>query len=615
VRFPHSIVQAYLGSRLIHIAMTDEQYRRDALNNPGREFLIALVMHSRAKLREARRTGAAGVRLTVAGPDRTNRPLQQDLADAAGRHNNVKALDLYAAALEIDSVDLAPAHASIAAQLRKHWPRILAREERSLEEAKLRLVRSFGEVARTIAERRRSNEPGLTVEPAYLELYRISASEDLYQIRLAAAQEIGAGGDAALAALRDVLGPQHPESPDSRTAKGTGKPGSGKGREPPADPDPPDESPDPPDESVEQEDREWREKVTRAWLAPLLVGSTASTQAREAARENLRRWLQFVATDRGTEGPDLHLSLEIALAQGFKHAANHRSRQPNAHPEARVELEERARDMLRGASFWFTRLTLIHALCLWSLPDGGQPPGRRRDLDYKALVARWAARPDGQPEHPFVYEARMLALRALETGQPERFIWIDESGILARVGSQPARPGSRRKHNMWIPPSTGWTALHQRAQQLVADVLLLLNLAERGARPSDRTRRLQRTDRPDLPPCLAGERFPLDPMRTVGMATTSEPGSHCKHGCLFELCPYPPKGEKSYRTELSEAFCRRQHFLVSGGSVRRKAAPWQAALPRDLRWFWTQMGHRAHRFEVGRERSGQQGRSSTRSAR
>jgi hypothetical protein len=68
------------------------------------------------------------------------------------------------------------------------------------------------------------------------------------------------------------------------------------------------------------------------------------------------------------------------------------------------------------------------------------------------------------------------------------------------------------------------------------------------------------------------------------------PGSHCTPGCLFELCPYPPKGEKSYRVELSEAFCRRQQALVSRSAVRRKTAPWQEALPGDLRRFWGQMG-------------------------
>jgi hypothetical protein len=251
--------------------------------------------------------------------------------------------------------------------------------------------------------------------------------------------------------------------------------------------------------------------------------------------------------------------------------------------------------MLRGARFWFSRLTLVHALCLWSLPDepiNRQPSGSRR-VDHKALVENWLAFPDGQAEHPFVLEARRLAMWALHTEQPERFIWIDESGIVGRVGSRPANPGSRRKHNLWIPPSTGWTALHPRAQQLVADVLLLLNLAERGD-PTQREKRLRRTNRNRLPPCLAGDRSPLDASRTVGMARSSEPGSNCKDGCPFELCPYPPRGEQSYRVELSEAFCHRQQALMNGTGVRRRAAPWQGTLPGELRRFWKQMAQRAH---------------------
>ena len=569
VRFPHSIMQAYFGSRLIDVAMEDMGYRNAALANPGRELLLALVMHSRAKVSQVRANRAAGVSTalpTAAGPAE---PLQGVLAEAAGGCDNVKALDLYAAALEIDSVDEAPTHAGIAGQLREHWPRISAREARTLEESKLYLVRRFGEAARTIVERRRRKEPGLTAEPAYLELYRIIALESIYPVRLAAAQEIGAGGDEALAALREVLGPQHP----------------------PLRPDPAPPVDVGPAEALREEECEWREKAARALLAPLLLGSASSVRARETAAKNLEQWLDFLGVSERQPGEsELRLSLEIALAQGFKHAANRRDRHPHAHPEARVYLVEKAREMLRRTTFWFTRLTLIHALCLWSLPDGSRQSRRGRDAGHKALVDRWTASPDGRPEHPFVIEARKLAALALETEQPERFIWIDESGILARVGSRPGNPISRRKHNLWIPPSTGWTALDPRAQQLVADVLLLLNLAERGARPNDRSRRLQRTDRSDLPPCLAGERFPLDPTRTVGMAGTSEPGSNCKHGCLFELCPYPPKGEESYRAELSEAFCRRQHALLTRGAVRRKAAPWQAALPGDLKRFWTQMG-------------------------
>jgi hypothetical protein len=590
VRFPHSIMQAYLGSRLIDVAMADDRYCREALDDPGRELLIALVLRSRAEARQARSNEAARSRASRRGG---NRRRHRDLLCVAARQRaDVKALDLYAAALEIDSAVDAPAHRAIAEELRKRWPGMSARDLRTLEEAKLNLVRRFGEAARQIVERRA--ELASPVKPAYLELYRISCSESSYPIRLAAAQEIGVGGDEAFEALEGVLGPpaRHSISP----AKGRGL--GGKAAKPLAVARRVEK------DTEEEEERTWREDITRAWLAPLLVGSVSTKRARDAARELLEQWLTLVGVgDRGQEGNRLRLSFEVALAQGFKNAANRRRDHPHAHPEARAHLIELAREMIKRSRFWFSRLTLLHALCLWTLPDGpgAQQSGRGRDADPRALVDAWTVVPDGRTEHPFVVEASRLTVLALETGQPERFIWIDESGVVARVGSRPARPGVRRKHNLWIPPSTGWSALHPRALRLVADVLLLLNLAERGGRPDDRDRRLQKTHRNDLPPCLAGDRGPLDPARTVGMAVTSEPGSNCTAGCPFELCPYPPKSEGSYRVELSEAFCRRQQALVREGWGRRRAAPWQEALPGDLRRFWKQMGQRAQPSELDHE--------------
>jgi hypothetical protein len=586
VRFPHSIMQAYLGSRLIDHAMADAEYRRGALKDPGRELLIALVTHSRAKARAARPHGSTQVLIKT---DTGERPLRALLSEAASGRDDVKALDLYAAALEIDSIDKAPAHRSIAAKLEAQWPQFWARDQRTLEEAKLNLVRRLGEAARTLAEQARlervaGGDPAHTADSAYFQLYCISRSERSYPVRLAAAQEIGAGGDEAFDALKGRLGTDIAEEPPTPS---------------------PDHREELAPDHREELERWWRENITRAWLAPLLVGSVTNRKGigrEQEARDNLRQWLKYVAKqDRQAAEHGLYLSLEVALAQGFKHTANRRRR--HAHAEARGYLAEQAREMLRGARFWFSRLTLVHALCLWSLPDEptNRQPSGSRSVDHKALLENWLALPDGQAEHPFVLEARRLAMWALHTQQPERFIWIDESGIVGRVGSRPATPGSRRKHNLWIPPSTGWTALHPRAQQLVADVLLLLNLAERGD-PTERERRLRRTDRNRLPPCLAGDRSPLDPSRTIGMARLSEPGSNCKDGCPFELCPYPPKGEQSYRVELSEAFCRRQQALMNGTGVRRRAAPWQGALPGDLKRFWKQMAQRAHPVEHEPER-------------
>jgi hypothetical protein len=593
VRFPHSIIQAYLGSRLIDVAMADQQYRSKALKEPGRELLIAMVMNSRTKTQKPRPNEPAQARNRTTDPGADLR-LRDLLHEKAIQHNDVTALYLHAAALQIDCVDQAPAHGIIANEIARCWPDLWAQDQRSLDEAKLNLVRCFGEAARTVAERRRI-EPDCPAEPAYRQLYRIAVFESSYPIRVEDVQEIGAGGDDAFDALKGVLGPADDGDPaDGQSSPRASRAGNGS-----SEPEPPTGRQA---REGDQEEREWREKVIRAWLAPLLVGSV-STNARDA-RKNLEHWQQFVSErDSDRVEPGLRLSLQVALAQGFKYAANRRGRHPHANPETRAFLVEQAREMLRNSHFWFSRLTLVHALCLWSLTDSAAPQfAGRRSADHSTLVEHWVAFPGGQTEHPFVVEARKLAVWALETGQPERFIWIDESGVVAKIGSRPASPGSPRKHNLWIPPSTGWTALHPRAQKLVADVLLLLNLAERGAQPSDRNRRLERTNRNDLPPCLAADRSPLDPTRTVGMAATSDPGSNCKRGCPFELCPYPPKGEQSYRIELSEAFCRRQHALMASGSIRRRTAPWQEALPGDLKQFWKQMGHRALPSEIDRER-------------
>lgn len=592
VRFPHSIMQAYLGSRLIDRAMADPTYQREALKDPGRELLIALVTHSRALLKAARPAESTEV---LVDTNTGRRPLRDLLSEAAGGTDDVKAVDLYAAALEIDSIDTAPAHRAIATMIAQQWPRFWSRDQRTLEEAKLNLVRRLGEAARAMAERADRHPPAAGAvgpgprpadasQPAYVQLYCIGRSEPMYSVRLATAQEIGAGGDQAFAALEGQLGP---EPAERRPALPRG------GRE--------------------QLEHWWRECITRAWLAPLLVGSV--TDREDDARDDLQRWLDFVADqDARVNKGGLSLSVEVALAQGFKHSANRRGRHP--HAEARAYLAEQARDMLRHTRFWFTRLTLVHALCLWALPDepASPPPATPRRPDHKAMIENWLAHPDGQAEHPFVLEARRLALWALHTGQPERFIWIDESGISSRVGSQPVTPGSRRKHNLWIPPSTGWTALHRRAQQLVADVLLLLNLAERGD-PIERERRLRMTHGNRLPPCLAGDRSPLDASRATGMARRSEPGSNCKDGCPFGLCPYPPRGERSYRVELSEAFCRRQQALMTGPGVRRRAAPWQGALPGDLKRFWKEMAQRAQPAQHEHEHDPDQTRGRGRRAR
>jgi hypothetical protein len=584
VRFQHSLIQAYLGSRLMGAALPEASYG-DALrgqqlrgqqqgreaHGPSREFLIALVLHSRGNHTFAP-SGPQPQPEADAEPD-----ILTPLREAVRARTDNKALDMYAAALEIDCLAEQPAHADIATEIARRWLSIHTADPQTLEEGKLGLVRRFGEAVRAIDRRRRDGEQSLG-EPAYRQLYAIGCQEPSYPIRYAVAREIGMGGETAHQALADTLA-------DPGTANLDGL-GLGQPRE-------------------NDSNRRWRAMIMNAWLAPLLVESVGSgsdegapSEALRKAKEYLSEWVQHVVPADPTrkKNRDQPISQEIALAQGFKCAANRRPPHPRAQAETRTFLYEQALEILKGAKYWFSQLTLVQALCLWTLSD------EAKHHDSRAVVEHWLGiagtrrserEPSGhgQAVHPFVREAAELAKRAIETGRPARFCWIDESGVVARVGSRTNGPGTtHRKHNLWIPPSTGWSALDNRAQRLVADVLLLLNLAERGDQPADRERRLERADQPSLPPCLTHNRSPLDPGRTVGTADTYEPGTGCADGCFFELCPYPPKGAQPPRVELTESFCRRQQTLSGRFGGR---APWQKTHPAQLRDFWGRMADRA----------------------
>jgi hypothetical protein len=476
VRFLGPVLQAYLASRLIGAAMDDPGYRRTVMRWAGREFLAALVMHSRAGVHRPGAIESTGSAASAEPSRAGGRQLQGFLVEEAMRRDDAKVLDLYATALQIDCVDQAPVHNDIAERLTKAWPIVHFPEPKRLEEAKLNLVHRFGEAARTIADRYpqgkqdssakrgKRDRPHDTIRPAYRQLYRISYLEPSQSIRMAAAREIGAGGDEAFSMLESILGPRAAADwPDGRTAPhgseettATASPQLRSGNVAP------------------QEDHDWRELILRAWLAPLLAGSV--TDRATDARGNLDQWLQFVDEPaRGEANSGLRLSLEVALAQGFKYAANRRLRHPQAQPEARLYLLDQATKMLSNSGFWFSQLTLLHALCLWSLPDSPvAKQAERSRADPGTTVFRWADAL-GRPQHPFVIETQRLATWALVTGLPERFIWIDEEDVAARIGSYPAHLRPTRNGNLWIPPTAGWTVLHWRALKLLANVC-----AERG---------------------------------------------------------------------------------------------------------------------------------------
>jgi hypothetical protein len=642
VRFPHSLMQAYLGSRLLDAALRDPAFWQDALQfpRPGREFLIALVLRSRAADRapggerangqavadhnavadgvadsvaaagsaaesqrgsrkSRRRAAAAPLPLTDESAPQSASEIVGLLRQAALQRDDNKVLDMWSTVLEIECVDAEPDHLVIADEIVRRWPRIHAQDPRTLEEGKLALVRRFGDAARMISDRRLRGER-LTATPGYPQLYALACAERSYPVQLAAAQEIGAGGEAAYTELRGVVTAPCPLCDDER-AERAGDPaerataGSGRSRL---------------DGGAESS----RDAIISAWLAPMLVGSVgrqtraaADRLIAEHAEADLAQWLRHVGQDGRRQGEqELPIALEIALAQGFKYAANRRPMQRDAFREARMYLAEQALEMLKSARYWFSQLTLIHALCLLNLSDGPKQTSDRYGAKPEAIVGHWLdvagqERADrnrpagGSPEqHQFVREAALLCVLALRTGRPQRYLWIDESGVVGQVGSRNLSKEVQRRHQLWIPPSAGWTALNGRAQQLVADVLLLLNLADRGEQPSGRERRLRRSDRLDLPPCITHYREALEPGRTVGTAVSSVPGVSCVDGCVFELCPYPPQGVQP-RVEMSEAFCRRQQTLLNR-SLRHPLngrAPWQQMKEAQLDRFWTEMADRA----------------------
>src|SRR5215469_10772946 len=254
VRFPHSILQAYLGCRFID-SLLHETGENTALDGalaepgPGRELLIALCLFSRAQTCKcltavdeaptpattepsvpAIETGPATPVIMEAGPapattevavpsqepgaspgssTRTSRCeecervilLTGSLLRAAKHHSDPKALDIYAAALEIDSIQSMPLQAAIAKSICQRWQQIVTGDRRTLEEAKLGLVFRFGEALREVARR--------NGQPAYCKFFQIGCQEESYPVRMAIAQEIGSGGDEAFAAvchgLRDPL--------------------------------------------------------------------------------------------------------------------------------------------------------------------------------------------------------------------------------------------------------------------------------------------------------------------------------------------------------------------------------------------------------------------------
>ncbi|WP_225825706.1 ATP-binding protein [Streptomyces naphthomycinicus] len=641
VRFHHSIIQAYLGARFLSKILGTRLRRALHEPGPGREMLMALILNSRMPTEERTWLTQSSDWRTLKQSRRRN--TASVLLREVRSRNDAKVFDMYAAALEVDRMDRESgpdSHQRIAEALLQQWDKVTVGDPQSISAAKENLVNRFGETVREIsAAGWDPSDPAHGKKPAYDKLLDIALLEPMYHIRLAVVQEFGASGDDAFEVLRKrfPLSGDDSQQPtdydpwkqykkaykDVRIREGreleglrSGSPSGGYAHR-----------------RLRECERKYhdekcrirREFVARAWLVPMMVGSVSS-KFRRQSKERLELWLKHLDYERPkADRAELPLLLEISLAQGFKFAANRRRRHPSANEETRQFMVQHAEFMLARARYWYSQVTLIHALCLWELTDAlgrgtedGRTQGSRADASH--IVGRWlgmagskrdprsvkpgdVARDGRERLHPFVAEAAELAALALRTGHPERYLWIDEKGVMESVGSAPANPHAPRRHNLWIPPSVGWGSLHPRAQQLLADVLLLLNLAEREGEPDEVDERLERANRTTLPPCLTKNRAPLCPDRTVGRADDAPPGSTCTPDCPFEMCPYPAKG-KQQRAEFPEIFCRQQQALLRPYSrwswplwwlknpVRHRAA-WQDTRKKELVRFWGVMALRS----------------------
>lgn len=651
MRFKHSIMQAYLGaqqlpervgrrrhrarSRIVERVpaaqrVTGPDYLADALAHPSREVLMALVVCCKLH-------GSADVNSVSSASLRER--LRRVAIERSHVHDPV-AFDVLTAAYEIDAM----LHGSGAVRLgdagRLLWRNAARfRPSGELREAKVRAILRMAKAG---------------APHGYRALWDVCLAEHDYRVRFRAAQELAMGGDGALSAVEpasvlDACGPCLSGSMDGLDAT------------------------------------EVRRGSVQGWMLPLLTRSSRrSTETAFAALEGWIRLTQNAAPDR-----QLHLGVESCLAQGFKLEAN-RIVEPSDTEgvKTRARLIALATSLLSSAQWWYSRMALVQAFGLWAIAAEG--------AQRKQLVEAIEDRSERDP-HPFVRAAARLCLDAVRADGkarrkadglaarrrvagtasnrvrrwwsalrlrlaarparraawrgPGRYIWIDEVGVTAKVGPRRSRREANSPTGFWISRDAGWRALAPRARQLVAEVLLLLNLVEdeaagpatedqhraNGRRPPsdehirvrDREKRRRRAAVDSLPRCIAHaserERLGVNALaadeRPLGDERPLIGG--CPEHCGLGVCPYPPLRRAPFRGDLSETFCREQVRLLSGHwkdlpgrwsrqgrlwrSVRRtKALPAWVEAPRvrprkrrkarkDLEQFWGRMEERDQR--------------------
>jgi hypothetical protein len=326
----------------------------------------------------------------------------------------------------------------------------------------------------------------------------------------------------------------------------------------------------------------------------------------------LERLIELASKEVSSE-----LGLEASIAQGFKvHALTlitqdeDGSKLDDVSGHARDIDEEtvsvdtvnidKERELLTDAKFWYSQLNLLHAITVrvayrvaqgGGLPDGGKAHvtilGRSKYV--RNLLQK-------EP-HPYVKAAAALCDRAIDEVRRDlkdlrgkerrnvarralgRYVWGDE-GVL--VSQQPAELDKGEVAQAGRARTDGSTArdpsgLVDTAIQLVGDIVVLLNMNERGSAQQ----RQSFATKPGLPYCMKQSR------------DRGELFDRC-HGpekCDFGLCPYEPAiNRPSAHREISRGFCRHQQHHATG----RAASPWGSkAKTRELREFWEELEAKA----------------------
>jgi hypothetical protein len=531
VRFRHSIMQAYLGSLWIRDnvlenlvedhdrSVAESQYLTAGLANGGREFLMALTMASASLAAES--TNARW--RDVLGD------LSERLCEAAQPNGDDAPTDdwrvlLLASAYEIARMVDPDRAAALREQCLMAWP--IGPGSRRVVAAKRLAVDRIAEVK---------------AENAYEALYQLCLVEPNYRVRVASAQYIGSGGDSAVRALHDRFLRAAVER--ARELKGN--------------------------DFRQFTDHDLRCACLQGWILPLMAGT--AEQERDLVVALLDDWVEVC------DGAPR--ALDACIAQGLKYEAN-RVPHPAQNPTPREHLVRHAETIINRTDYWYTRMSLLHALTLWMLPANSRSPA-----DRAHRMARWA----GKDPHPFVQAAADLCLTALATGKPAPYMWIDESGTVAKLGQRLTASAPTDWATLWLTESLGWVALNRRALRLVADAMLMLNLTD-GPQTNEGTAprfdRAARASRPDLPPCMTqpGQRACFGVAAGAGDQGWALPSEMCEGSCSFLLCPYPSTSQ-TLRQEFSESFCRRL--------IREKRAPWQEMHRSELRRFWGDMEKRA----------------------